>query len=201
MKIAYFPTQAAKTSGPMMGILLEGCRNAGLTPMENSLDADCAVIWSMLWHGRMTKNKEIFQHYRNLGKSVFIIEVGALSRGITWKIAVNNIDSTGIYPNIFDIDPDRPKKLGLKFENIKNNRKERILIASQNRNSNQWIGMPTPEDWIRQTVDEIRKYYDDGSKSQYIHPSGVKERVLFNLPMVFSIKPSISFGGIEPILR
>jgi 5S rRNA maturation endonuclease (ribonuclease M5) len=47
---------------------------------------------------------------------------------------------------------------------------------------------------------KIRKYYDDGSKSQYIHPSGVKERVLFNLPKVLTSDTVFLVEGEKDVL-
>ena len=96
MKIAYFPNQTALQSEPIWQAFLEGCKNNNIIPVENSMDAVAAVIWSVLWHGRMKSNQQVYNHYRNQNKPVFIIEVGALKRGTTWKISLNHINALGI---------------------------------------------------------------------------------------------------------
>ena len=99
-----------------MDAFLNSCRGAGITPVENSLDCDAVVIWSILWNGRMSKNKRTYEHYRSLGKPVLIIDVGAIEREVTWKIAVNNITSEGYYGHTDNLDWDRPKKLGVSLQ-------------------------------------------------------------------------------------
>ena len=87
--IAYYPEQCALNSKPIMEAFLNSCRAAGITPVENGHDCDAVVIWSILWNGRMSKNKRTYEHYSSLGKPVLVIDVGALEREVTWKIAVN----------------------------------------------------------------------------------------------------------------
>lgn len=160
MKIAYFPNQTALQSEPVWQAFLEGARKNGFEPVENSMSADCAVIWSVLWSGRMRNNKTVYDHYRNQGKPIFIIEVGALKRGITWKISINNITSQGLYANTLNLDVDRPRKLGIFPYPYRQNRKQDIVIALQHRKSLQWQGLPAPDTWLREKISEIRKYSD-----------------------------------------
>jgi hypothetical protein len=158
MKIAYFPDQTALQSEKIWFPFLDGCEKLGLTSVKESLDADCAVIWSMLWWGKMKQNQEIYEHYRKQGKPVFVIEVGALDRGRTWKIAVNDIRASGIYANDTDLDINRPKKLGIELSMI--DRKPKILIACQHPYSHQWQGLPSLTDWLDTTIKEIKKITD-----------------------------------------
>ena len=72
-----------------MEAFLHSLKVAGIIPVENSLDCDAVVIWSVLWNGRMQANKAVYEHYRSQGKPVIVIDVGALKREITWKISVN----------------------------------------------------------------------------------------------------------------
>ena len=116
-----------------MEAFLNSCRGAGITPVENSLDCDAVVIWSVLWNGRMSKNKRIYEHYRSLEKPVVVIDAGALEREVTWKIAVNNITSEGYYGHTENLDYDRPNKLGISLQNNKLN--DKILIAAQHNKS------------------------------------------------------------------
>ena len=141
-----------------MEAFLNSCRTAGITPVEDSLNCDAVVIWSILWNGRMVKNKRVYEHYRSLGKPVLVIDAGALERDVTWKIAVNNITSEGYYGHKTKLDWDRPDKLGISLQNNKLNNS--ILITGQHNKSLQWEGMPTLEDWTVDLIHKIRKYSD-----------------------------------------
>ena len=93
--IAYFPSQCALNSKPVMSAVLDCLQARGIQTQENSMDSDAAVIWSVLWAGRMAANQAVYEHYRSQGRPVIVIEIGALYRGVTWKIAVNNINAEG----------------------------------------------------------------------------------------------------------
>ena len=165
--IAYYPEQCALNSKPVMEAFLNSCRGAGITPVENSLDCDAVVIWSILWNGRMSKNKRTYEHYRSLGKPVVVIDAGALEREVTWKIAVNNITSEGYYGHTENLDLDRPAKLGVTLQNNKLN--DKILIAAQHNKSLQWEGMPGLEDWTVDLIYKIRQYSERHIVVRY-HP-------------------------------
>ena len=156
--IAYYNSQCALNSKPVIEAFLNSCRTAGITPVEDSLDCDAVVIWSILWNGRMVKNKRVYEHYCSLGKPVLVIDAGALERDVTWKIAVNNITSEGYYGHKTKLDWDRPGKLGISLQNNKLNNS--ILITGQHNKSLQWEGMPTLEDWTVDLIHKIRKYSD-----------------------------------------
>lgn len=160
MKLAYFPKQTALQSETVWQAFLDGCKKNNITPIENSMDADAAVIWSVLWYGRLKLNQQVYNHYRSQGKPVFIIEVGALNRGVTWKIALNHITSFGTYPNTRNLDFNRPKKLNLKLYPTQQNRNSEILIATQHQYSLQWENLPTITQWVDQKIQEIRTYTD-----------------------------------------
>ena len=98
-----------------MAAVLDSARKAGIATQENSMTADCAVIWSVLWAGRMAQNQAVYKHYRAQGRPVIIVEIGALQRGITWKVAVNNVTAAGYYGHTTNLDWDRPRKLGISM--------------------------------------------------------------------------------------
>lgn len=150
-----------------MEAFLNSCRTAGIKPVENSLDCDAVVIWSILWNGRMSKNKRVHEHYRSLGKPVVIIDAGALEREVTWKIAVNNITSEGYYGHKENLDWDRPAKLGVALKEPVTG--DAILLAGQHDKSLQWEGMPSLENYTIETVKSIRKYTDRPIVVRY-HP-------------------------------
>ena len=157
--VAYFPLQAAGNSGPVMAAMLESLHGAGIRSEENSMTSDAVIIWSVLWSGRMAKNREIYQHYRNLGRPVIVIDIGSLRRGITWKVAVNNITALGHYGHTQDLDWDRPARLGVNLGTVHRSGSH-IVIAAQNSASLQVQDLHSIESWISQQIDEIRKHTD-----------------------------------------
>lgn len=159
MKIAYFPKQTALQSENVWKAFLSGMQTLGWTPVADTMDADAAVIWSVLWKGRLRLNKAVYDHYRANNKPVFIIEVGSLVRGVTWKVAINNITADGIYP-LTVIDPDRASKLGISLAPQSSTRRSAILIATQHQESLQWHGMPVVSQWIDDTICAIRQHSD-----------------------------------------
>ena len=125
---------------------------------KDSLDADCAVIWSVLWHGRMKQNRQIFEHYRSRGRPVIVIDVGYLQRGVTWRIGVNHINRSAVFGNHQDLDPDRPDKLGVTLK--QSSEHPEILIALQHSRSLQAEGIVNFESWALEKVSEVRRYSD-----------------------------------------
>ena len=69
--VAYFPLQCAQNSTPVIAAMLNSLRVAGIKVMENSMDADAVIIWSVLWSGRMVSNKQVYEHYRAQGKTSY----------------------------------------------------------------------------------------------------------------------------------
>ena len=152
--------QCAQNSRAVLNAFLDSCKKSGIKTVQNSLDCDAAVIWSVLWHGRMAKNQEVYEHYRAQGKPVIVIDVGALNREVTWKIAINNINAEGYYGHKQNIDPDRPRKLGLKLEPFKQNRGDKIVIATQHGKSQQVANL-NMDAWVDSTIREIYKYTNE----------------------------------------
>ena len=158
MRVAYFPNQCALNSIPVMQAMLDSLRSAGHIPVENGENCDAARIWSALWYGRMAPNKRIYELYRNSGKPVIIVDVGALYRGETWKIAVNHINRLGYYGHTENLNMDRPRKLGISLA-INLSRNPAILIAAQHKFSLQ-LANQYHEGWIMDQVEEIRRVSD-----------------------------------------
>jgi len=160
MKISYFPNQTALQSEPVWRAFLAGCTSLGFQTVENSYDADAAVIWSVLWQGRMRANQQVYEHYRKQGKPVFVIEVGSLKRGKTWKISLNNINRLARWGNEKNLDLGRSSALGLSLQDFRQIRAKKILIATQHEFSLQWKGQPSMTQWVKQTVEQIRQCSD-----------------------------------------
>ena len=102
MRATYFPLQCALNSGPVISAVMASMQAHGFEIDPNSYDADVAVIWSVLWHGKMIANQDVYRYYRSKGRPVVCIEVGALNRGVTWKIALNNVNALGYYGQQLD---------------------------------------------------------------------------------------------------
>lgn len=153
MRIAYFPNQASLNSGPIIDAMVHGCNRLGLSIVPNDMNADAAIIWSVLWHGRMSLNQNVYAHYRQLNKPVIIIEVGALHRNVTWKIALNHINALGYYGHQQNLDWDRPRKLDIKLQTASLNH-GRILVAGQHNKSLQLEGVDQ-EAWYVKKIHEV----------------------------------------------
>ena len=157
--MAYFPSQCAQNSGPVMQAMLDSLHAAGIVTQANSRDADAVIIWSVLWAGRMSANQAVWSHYRSLGRPVIIIDVGALYRGETWKIALNSITADGYYGHKENLDWDRPRKLGISLA-INVSRNPRIVIAAQHARSQQVVGLASMEGWVVDQVQRLRSVTD-----------------------------------------
>ena len=157
--VAYFPSQCAQNSGPVMQAMLDSLHAAGIATQENSWDSDAVIIWSVLWAGRMAANQAVWSHYRSLGRPVIIIDVGALYRGETWKIAINSITANGYYGHTENLDWNRPRKLGISLA-INVSRNPRIVIAAQHARSQQVVGLVSMEGWVVDQVERLRAVTD-----------------------------------------
>jgi len=135
--------------------------SAGVVKLGHEIvdsNEDIAVIWSVLWQGRMLQNREVYQYCQSHNIPVMIIEVGNLKRGVTWRLSLDHINGHGKFANIDNLDGLRPEKLGVKLNPPLVSRRHEILIASQHKFSLQWANMPTMEQWIEKTIKRIRKY-------------------------------------------
>lgn len=157
--LAWFENQCALNSPEVMQAFLRGAQKVGYTIVPNSMNADTAVIWSVLWYGRMRANQQVYQHYRAQNKPVIVIDIGALNRGITWKIAVNHVTGQGYYGHQENLDPDRPRRFGLTLKSPQSSRPE-ILICSQHAHSLQMSEWSSAEAWINDRLKKIKQYTD-----------------------------------------
>lgn len=156
--VAYFPSQCALNSGPVINAVLDSLQGAGIQTQENSMSADAAVIWSVLWSGRMAGNQAVYEHYRQQNKPVIVVEIGALYRGNTWKIAVNNITAQGYYGHLDNLDLDRPAKLKISLA-VQHKTRPEIVIALQHARSLQ-VQTVNLVQWVEQTIKSLRQHTD-----------------------------------------
>ena len=156
--IAYFQNYCAQNAQEPMQAFQAGVQKYNYKFVPDDLNADIAVIWSVLWAGRMQGNKKIFDTFRSANKPVIVIDVGTIKRNVTWKIAVNHINALGHYGNTDNLDLGRIDKLGLRLgTQVENNGK--ILIAAQHRQSLQ-LADHNLESWINGQIKSIKKRTD-----------------------------------------
>jgi hypothetical protein len=158
MRFKLYREYGALNSKPVFDAFSQGIRHYGHT--EVAVNEDIAVIWSVLWRGRMKPNQQIYESAIKNNKPVIIIEVGNLNRGTTWRVSLNNINSNGCFGNDNNLDPARPAKLKINLKLPVQNRRDDILICSQLPDSLQWQGMPSVEKWVSNTIAEVRKHTD-----------------------------------------
>lgn len=156
--IAYYPLQRALNGGPPMNAMISALRAAGIETQERGQDSDAVLIWSALWSGRMAANQAVYRHYRAQGKPVIIVDIGALNRGTTWKVAVNNVNAQGYYGHLDNLNWDRPRKMNLKLT-MPVNPQPHIVIAAQHTQSEQLAGVDQSE-WLRLQIQLLRNNTD-----------------------------------------
>jgi len=156
MRFKIYQENGALNSGPVLDAFSAGLIRQGHTIVREN--EDVGVIWSVLWQGRMRPNKTIYENYRRTNKPIIIIEVGNLKRGTTWRICLNHINNLGKFGTDQPLDVTRPSLLGISLEPFNNRRRGEILIACQHSASLQWEGQPSMEEWVRQTISQIKKY-------------------------------------------
>jgi hypothetical protein len=156
MRFKIYRENGALNSTPVLDAFSAGLIRQGHTIVNNN--EDIGVIWSVLWQGRMRPNKAIYESFRKINKPIIIIEVGNLKRGITWRICLNHINGLGKFGNETDLNQQRPQLLNVSLQPVKGHRKGEILIACQHSASLQWEAQPSVEEWVRQTISQIKKY-------------------------------------------
>lgn len=159
MRVAYFPNSCAQNSQPVLQAMLHSLKQAGHVVIENTFDADAAIIWSVLWSGRMVANQQVWHRYKQDKKPVIVADVGALYRGETWKIALDNITADGYYGHTENLDWDRPRKLGISLA-INVSRNPRVVIAAQHARSLQVHSLVSVEAWVLDQIEKIRQVTD-----------------------------------------
>ena len=158
MKFSLFTKNSALVSPPVWEAVRKGLTVLGHTVDENNIHCDVPVIWSLLWHGRMARNKDIWEHFRKQNKNVLVIEVGGIKRNNTWKVGLNGINRQADF-GTKDNDDSRAKLLEINYKPWRQDG-EHILICLQHDKSEQWKNQPALDQYVRNTVLEIRKYTD-----------------------------------------
>ena len=156
MKFSLWTNYGAKNSKPVFDSFASGIRNAGGSIVYNDINSDVAVIWSILWNGRMAPNKKIWDLYRSQNKPIIVLEVGGIKRGTTWKVGINGINREANFGPKGN-GPERAELLNLELQPWRTNGRD-IIICGQHDKSHQWRNMPPMANWILDTITLIRKY-------------------------------------------
>ena len=159
MIISHFPNNLPANQVMVYPQLIDAISKTDTLAVDN-MNADAALIWSVLWFGQMGKNKAVWDHYRKQGKPVIVIEVGGLIRNETWKLGINGINRDADFALDVGVNPDRVKKFGIELQPWITDDKPYILICGQHAHSQQWADMPDMETYFRETVTQVREYSD-----------------------------------------
>lgn len=182
MKLAYFPNACALNAAPVLDAFLDSARHR-YELVEDSMDADIAVIWSVLWHGRMQANQAVYQHYQQHNRPVIVLEIGSLYRGTTWKVSVNNVNADGYFGHSDNLDWDRPRKLGISLAHSISP-KPHIIVALQHSRSEQVSKIDNMSQWVEQTVQKIKSHTD---RPIIVRPHP-RDRLVLNLDNLATIE-------------
>jgi hypothetical protein len=157
MQFGLFNNFGAKNSVPVFEAFEQGLKKLGLAKSRHDMSADVAVIWSVIWADRMRDNHAVWSHFRSQGRPVVVLEVGLLKRDRTWKVGVNGTGLTAYSYN--DLDTNRANRLGLGLSKWSKSGSD-IVIAAQRTDSEQWAGLPSSEQWLSDTVTQLRLHTD-----------------------------------------
>lgn len=155
MKFGIFDNFGAKNSAPVFAALRQGLVALGFEHASHDTQADVAVIWSVLWAGRMRQNRDVWQQFRSTGRPVLVLEVGMLNRGHTWKLSVNGTGSYAYHGQ--GIDLNRATRLGLGLLPWREHG-SKIIVCAQRSESLQWQDQLPVERWLEDTRDRVRLY-------------------------------------------
>ena len=158
MKFSLWTNHGALNSRPIFDAFATSLRNGGYDVAYNDIHSDVHVIWSVLWHGRMARNKDIWDRAKQENKKIIVLEVGGIKRGTTWKVGLNGINRDA-YFGPGGNDSSRAEQLGLVLKPWRTEG-EYILICGQHEKSQQWQSMPNMTAWLGNTINSIREYTD-----------------------------------------
>lgn len=157
MKFGLFRKFGAMNSVPVFDAFARSVERKGWQVCDHDMNADVAVIWSVLWEGRMIQNQQVWHHFRGSNKPVIVLEIGGLNRGTLWKVGVNGINGDAYFGPKGN-DDSRRKQLNIDLTPWRKGND--IIICGQHAKSHQWTGMPDMSRWIEETISRLRTYTD-----------------------------------------
>ena len=187
MKFSLWTDYGALNSRLVFDAFANSLNDAGHTVVYNDSSADVDVIWSVLFYGRMARNKTIWENK----KPTIVLEVGGINRGTTWKVGLNGINRDAYFSEQNN-DRSRADSLGLVCKPWRSNG-DFILICGQHDKSLQWQDMPSISNWFLETYDEIRKHTERPIVFRP-HPRCRLEHIERGLKHVYRQEP-VKIGG------
>lgn len=157
MKFGIFSKHGALNSGPVFNALTDAIKRKGWQALDHDDSADVAVIWSVLWDGRMKSNRQIWDRFKKNNRPILILEIGALDRGKLWKVSLNGINGNGYFGPLAN-ENTRKQKLGISLSPWRSG--NNIILCGQHPQSQQWENMPPMNMWMNETIKTVRKYTD-----------------------------------------
>jgi len=158
----------AMNSVPVFGAFEQSLNKAGIPWTKNIDMCNVAVIWSVLWHGRMARNKDVWEHCKRFNKPVIVLEVGGILRNQSWKVALGGINNEAYWGEqskskvnqwLRESSQHRQKRFDINLLPWKETNNEKyILICTQHNKSHQWRDMPSVDAWLDNVITEIRKH-------------------------------------------
>jgi hypothetical protein len=157
MRVEAWPMFGPLNSKSIFQKFIQSMRDTGdEVHVNKETNGDVAVIWSVLWRGRMQGYESIWRRYRSEGKPVIVLEVGGIRRNLSYKVGINGINRDADFANqTFDDTRWHLFKHELRPWNPTG---DMIVICGQHDTSEQWKGLPRMAQWIEQQITEIRKY-------------------------------------------
>lgn len=157
MKIRVFDEYGALNSREVFSAFKSGLYENGDQQTKSFKDAEAVVIWSVLFSGRMAPNRDVWVNAIRSGKPVIVLEVGALKRGVSWKVGIGGINRKATFVQPFEVN--RFENFGISMDSWKTG-EGAITLFTQRPDSQQWEGMCSVEEWCERAIAKIRKYSD-----------------------------------------
>ena len=147
----------ARNSKPVFDAFRAGANALGHSVVVNGNDG-IDVIWSVLWNGRMSGNRAIWERNISQSKPTIVLEVGGIKRGSTWKVGLNGINRDAFFGDVWD-DSRHCNLLDIRLKPWRTEGKF-ILICGQHDKSLQWQGLPRMSQWVMDTIEQVQAHTD-----------------------------------------
>ena len=94
MNVEIWPAHGPLNSKDVFAKFIKSLRSSGEQVYESVAvpNGDVAVIWSVLWQGRIRNYKDIWDRYRRLRRPVKEREGSGIRRNETGKIGITRVD-------------------------------------------------------------------------------------------------------------
>ena len=157
MKVSVYTKFGPNNSKKIFDAFIESLKNTGEEiQLNEDKNSDVAVIWSVLWQGRMLGYQKIWNDCTSQNKPVIVLEVGGIKRNETFKVGINGVNREADFANQL-VDSERWKKFNIELKPWKSTG-DTIIICGQHHKSHQWRNNPSMNLWFEQQINEIRKY-------------------------------------------